>query len=181
MHGLAPDEQHLEVHDPDVGPDCAGGLGLVEHVSEGVHEPLFDLGHGRGEVKPDVGQRFDQPLVGGALGDHRGQEREQGLTRVVLGGQRLGVRHQLLDPVGRDGVEQRLLGGEVAVHGAGPDARPAGDLVDGDGQPLLGERLVRDVQHAGPVPGRVGAQLPRGLLTVQPRRSSFGKRGVRSV
>ena len=67
------------------------------------------------------------------------------------------------DPVLDDRPEQILLGREVPVDGAGADAGPPGDLVDRHRQPLGGERLVGDLEHAGAVAGRVRAQRPVGL------------------
>ena len=61
--------------------------------------------------------------------------------------------------VGRDGEIQRFLGREVPVHGAGANARAAGDLVERDAKALRREQLLRGPQHPLAIAARVSPQL----------------------
>ena len=79
-----------------------------------------------------------------------------------------------LDPVLDDRAEQILLRREVPVDGARADAGPAGDLVDRHRQPLGGEGVVGDLEHAGAVAGRVRAQRPVGFGHITPREWKSG-------
>ena len=64
----------------------------------------------------------------------------------------------LLEDVLEDRADQRLLGGEAAVERALADPGAAGDLLDADVQPGLGEGGARGVQDARAVAGGVGPQ-----------------------
>ena len=55
-------------------------------------------------------------------------------------------------------VDELLLVGEAAVDRADADARAAGDLVERDRQPVLGERLARGREDALAVALGVAAQ-----------------------
>ena len=66
------------------------------------------------------------------------------------------------DPVLDDRPVQILLGREVPVDRARADAGAPGDLVDRHREPLGGEGVVGDLEHAGAVARRVRAQRPVG-------------------
>jgi hypothetical protein len=63
-------------------------------------------------------------------------------------------------------VDQRLLVGEPAVHGADADPRAPGDVVQGDLQAALAELLGRRHQDPLAVALGVPAQRPRGWCFV---------------
>lgn len=78
----------------------------------------------------------DEHMVGGApLQHHRPQEGEQRFAGVSGLQQLPAAVGHVADPVCDDSRVQRLLGREVAVDRAGPDAGAPGDLVDRDAQP----------------------------------------------
>jgi hypothetical protein len=62
--------------------------------------------------------------------DGRGQERDERLAWGMVGPQLPGQAGQLPQPFGDDRREERLLGGEVPVHGSLRDARAAGDVAE---------------------------------------------------
>ena len=55
---------------------------------------------------------------------------------------------QRLEPLLEERVDQQLLVRVAAVDGADADARVTGDVVEGDGQPALGEELPGGGQDA---------------------------------
>ena len=65
-----------------------------------------------------------------------------------------------VDPRRDHRLEQRLLGREVPVDGAGPDPGAGRDLVQRHAVARFGERLPGGAQDLLPVPRRVGSQRP---------------------
>ena len=118
-----------------------GGLTIAhDYIITGALEGL--------EERDGVGEEGDtapDPLV------HVGELGELGDGPALVGGE------ALLD-VGRDGLEQRLLGGEVAVHGAHRHAGTLGHEGDRDG----GGRLL-DHELAERAEDAVGRLLGLGL------------------
>ena len=68
---------------------------------------------------------------------------------------------QRRQPLQQDGLAELLLGREVAVERAHPDAGLLGDQVDGDLDPLDGEDGLGGFEDAGPVALGVGPQRAR--------------------
>jgi hypothetical protein len=58
-----------------------------EQVLEHSHEVLFGSRGDLGKIESHARQSVDQPVIRGALGDHRGQEREQRIARILRLGQ----------------------------------------------------------------------------------------------
>ena len=101
-----------------------------------------------------------QVALGGGLPGDPGEEAEERLAGVGGIGPRPRVADQIGDPRRDHRLEQRLLGREVPVDGAGPDPGTGRDLVQRHAVARFGERLPGGTQHLLPVPRRVGAQRP---------------------
>jgi hypothetical protein len=114
-------------------------------------------------VKGGAGGTRDADGVGGvplgcALGREAGEEAEEGGAGVGVGAASACIGDEVVHPGRDDRLEQRLLAGEVTVHGAGSDAGAGGDVVQRDGAAGLGERVPGGVQDALSIPPGVGAQ-----------------------
>nr|WP_203218178.1 hypothetical protein [Nocardia terpenica] len=142
-------------------------------------------------------QRLGQIAFDGALGDHVVQESEEGGARVVGLGEGAGMLGHALDAIHDGGVEQRLLGGEVPVDGAGPDARAPGDLVQRHRDALGGKGFPSGREDTLAIAAGIGAQhaalagrrcpflahgtsLP-GISLTSGAVAPNNKRGIRSV
>jgi hypothetical protein len=95
-----------------------------------------------------------------------GHEAEERLLRVGGVHSGPGVRDKIFDPARGHRLKQRLLGGEVPVHGSRPHSCAGGDLVQGHGEAGRGEGVPSRAQHLLPVAPRVGAQRPIGVFGV---------------
>ncbi len=158
-----PFEQRDDVGDRDAGADRTAVLPSVEQdrhrLMQLVPQRIAD-GDCVGEV----------PL-GGAFGAQPGEEAEERLAGVCVSNPSAGVIDEVGHAGGDNGLEQCFFGGKVPVHGAGTDARPVGDLVQGDAVPGLGEYVTGGVQDTGPVALRVSPQRAVNAAGCQPGRS----------
>jgi hypothetical protein len=75
---------------------------------------------------------------------------------------RLGQRDELADALLEERLDEQLLLREAAIDGAHPHAGVLGDVVHGDGQPALGERLRGRLQDAVAVALGIAPQRARG-------------------
>jgi hypothetical protein len=89
-----------------------------------------------------------------------GHQAEEGGARVGGPGALARVRDEIDDPRRDHRLEQRLLGGEVPVHGAGADTGPGGDLVERHVVPGRGESLRGSAENLLPVAPGVSARCP---------------------
>ena len=145
-------EHRDEIVDVDVAADRASVLSTAQQFAErGLQRVLQRAGDGDG-----VGQ----VALGGGLVRDPAEEPEERRARVGGPGAGAHVRDEVFEP-GRDHrLEQRLLGGEVPVHGARPDARRGGDLVERHAVPGRGEGVPGRAQDLLPVAAGVSAQRP---------------------
>jgi hypothetical protein len=162
----APGDVEDTLHRPEHDGDVLGGE-LVAHQSValrlGQQRALQLTGtgdHRRGARH--VPHPSDQPAVPGQQFTDLPQVEHQpgtaGGVEVALGD----AHHVLEQPPGQL-VDQRRLVLEPAVHGAQPDLRAAGDLLDAGLPPVLGEHRRGRLEHPLQVRLRVAAQrLPAG-------------------
>src|SRR6266581_988364 len=143
-------QQHDEVGCPDSGADRARLLGAAQQQVQRREQILAQ----RAGDRDGIGQ---VTLGCGLLGDP-GEVAEERLARIGGAGPGAGVRDQVLDTCRDHRLEQRLLGREVPVDGAGPDSGAGRDLVERHAVAGFGERLPGGAQHLLPVPRRIGAQ-----------------------
>ncbi|MFZ2043748.1 MAG: hypothetical protein WAV12_07115 [Trebonia sp.] len=101
-----------------------------------------------------------QVALDGGLVPDPGQQAEEGGARVSGPGALARVRDEIDDPRRDHRLEQRLLGGEVPVHGAGADTRPGGDLVERHVIPGRGESLRGSAEDLLPVAPGVSPRRP---------------------
>jgi hypothetical protein len=101
-----------------------------------------------------------QVALGDGLVPDPGQQAEEGGARVGGPGALARVRGEIDDPRRDHRLEQRLLGGEVPVHGAGADAGPGGDLVQRHVVPGRGESLRGCAENLLPVTPGVSPRWP---------------------
>jgi hypothetical protein len=151
-HGL---EQPDQVRHPDPGAHRPGLLRPREqHLQRRVHL----LAH-RGEPLGRGGREgLLQVAPGHRLAGHPVEEAGERGAGVGRAGPGPGVLDEVAQPGLGDRLEQRLLGREVPVDGARPDAGPGRDLVQRHRAALRGEQLPRRLQDALAVAPGVGAQ-----------------------
>src|SRR5579864_4007164 len=94
-----------------------------------------------------------------AVGDGS-EEAGERLPFVLFGERRLSEQHLAIELLAENRVDQRLLRGEAAEHGAVTDAGAPRHLVDADVDPALGEALLRRAEDEVEVSLRVGPHAP---------------------
>jgi hypothetical protein len=123
--------------------DQVGGIDVVAHRAGPLGATQHDAERGMQFLLQRPGDRdgLGQVALDGGLVPDPGQQAEEGGARVGGPGALARVRDEIGDPRRDHRLEQRLLGGEVPVHGAGADTGPGGDLVERHVVPGRGESL----------------------------------------
>ena len=135
----------------DIAADGTGPLGRVDELAHRLFEVPLRRGHRQLDLDAGAEQGLDQVPLGGALLDQVGQEGEEGGPGVVGLDPGAGIVGDAVDTADEDGLEQLLLGREVAVQRAHPHPGLLGDEVDRDRDALGGEHRLRRLEEPGPV------------------------------
>ncbi len=116
--GQAADDQGLHVRGVHVSADRSGPLGAYQQLSQFAHHVVLAGGSRRVDVEAGARERLGDGAIG-ALPHDRGEELKERLARVLVAGQGACLVAEPLDATAEDGLEQRLLGGEVPADRAG--------------------------------------------------------------
>jgi hypothetical protein len=135
-------QQSGEVNDIDVLPYGPGGLCPVQqHLNLGV-ELLLDRRIQLRAVQAGASEFVDYVPFFYRERDQVGYESEKRLAGVNGGAQPLRSFDEAFETGNDDRLEQRLLGGEMTVHGANSNPRSASHVVDRHRQALRRENLL---------------------------------------
>jgi hypothetical protein len=161
--GQAAGDECFHVGRVDVAAHGSGSLRTGEELTQCAQHIESGAPGGRVQIEAGAGEGLGHAKVGGALGDHQGEELKERLAWICGRRQPRGLASEKFGAIEQDRLEQRLLGGEVPAHGARAHPRPPGDLGHRHRQPLGGEGPECHLEYPGPVTPRVGSLWLHGL------------------
>src|SRR3954470_7445030 len=157
--GAQPGHQRADVVDRDVVAQDAGRLRAADDLAgEGVQLGALRVGVAGERPEPDQG--VAQARVGGHDLGVVAQRRAEALPRVLDLERRADVLGRDAELLGDERLDQGVLGREVAVDRADPDARFPRHVVDLDIRAVLGAGAARRREDALAVASGVGPEGP---------------------